>query len=217
MVEGRMNKIVIADDHPLLLQGLYDLLIGREELEIVGKAEDGAEALRLILDQHPQVAILDIEMPYLSGLAIAEECRKKYIETRFIILSYHKEPEVITQAKALNIAGYVLKEDTSAEIFNCLDEVIAGGLYFSPSILSDKPSTVEGHFEKLRALTPSERKILKLIAERTSSQEIAERLHISERTVEKHRSNIIGKLELSGQPNELLLWSLEHKELIISL
>lgn len=211
-------RVLIADDHPLLLQGLHDLLsLKKKDCQVVGVAGNGYEALQMIQDLSPDIAVLDIEMPYMSGLSVAEECGRKQIKTRFIILSYHKEPEFVNQARGLNIAGYLLKEDTSTEIFRCLDAVLAGGTYFSPSILASAVTFVDKSLVKLEFLSPSEKKILKLIAERLTSQDIADKLHISERTVEKHRSNIINKLGLSGQSNGLLLWAQEHKTMLQSL
>ncbi|UXX79201.1 response regulator transcription factor [Reichenbachiella carrageenanivorans] len=217
MPESKVVRIVIADDHPLLLQGLKDLLLQRGGIEILGAVSDGAAALKLILDNPPDIALLDIEMPYLSGLSIADECRKKQLETKFILLSYHKEPAFIAQAKSLNIAGYLLKEDTSTEIFKCIDEVMKGNSYYSLSILSTTHTTDSKKTVNLDLLSSSEKKILKLVASQCSSQMIAERLHISARTVEKHRSNIINKLNLAGQSNSLSLWAVEQKAVIMAL
>ncbi|MBU2912780.1 MULTISPECIES: response regulator [Reichenbachiella] len=217
MLDSKVVRIVIADDHPLLLQGLKELLHQKGNVELLGAASDGATALKLILDSQPDIALLDIEMPYLSGLSIADECRKKQLDTKFILLSYHKEPDLIAQAKSLNIAGYILKEDTSTEIFKCIDEVMQGNSYYSPSILSTATTTDTKKTVNLDLLSSSEKKILKLVASQCSSQMIAERLHISERTVEKHRSNIISKLNLAGQSNSLSLWAVEQKRLIMAL
>lgn len=217
MLDSKVVRIVIADDHPLLLQGLKDLLLQKGGIEVVGAVSDGAAALKLILDHTPDIALLDIEMPYLSGLSIADECRKKQLNTKFILLSYHKEPEFIAQAKGLNIAGYVLKEDTSTEIFKCIEEVLEGRFYYSPSILARSTTGARQQVVDLGLLSSSEKKILKLIASQISSQLIAEKLHISERTVEKHRSNIINKLKLSRQPNSLSLWAVEQKAIILAL
>jgi two-component system, NarL family, nitrate/nitrite response regulator NarL len=209
-------RAVVADDHPLLLQGLEDTL-KKGGVNVVGAASDGSTALKLITDCQPDVAVLDIEMPYLTGFAVAEECRKKGLLTKVIILSYHKEAEFIAQAKSLHIAGYLLKEDTNLEIFKCIEKVMQGEFYYSPSILHKDLNTANTSLEKLHLLSPSERKILKLIASQLSSQTIADKLHVSERTIEKHRSNIIGKLALSGHANSLSLWAVQQKAVIMSL
>ncbi|WP_416866759.1 MAG: response regulator [Imperialibacter sp.] len=216
MIDLTNLSAVVADDHPLLLQGLKATLINGG-VNVVGAASDGSEALKLIEDHRPEVAVLDIEMPYLTGFAVADECRKKGLPTKFVILSYHKEAEFIAQAKSLHIAGYLLKEDTNSEIFKCLEKVALGEFYYSPSILNKDLSMVSENLKRLELLSPSERKILKLIASQLSSQAIADKLHVSERTVEKHRSNIIGKLALSGHAHSLSIWAIEQKAVIISL
>lgn len=207
-------KVVIADDHAFLLKGLSEHLQSRDH-KVVGEATNGQDALDLIIQLNPDVAILDIEMPSLSGFSIADYCKKHNLLTKIIILSFHKEPEFVHQAKHLGISGYLLKEDTSDEIFECIDAVHNGQSYFSKN-LEMKPdgANMTG---QLNQLTPSELKILRLIAQAKSTTEIAEMLFISERTVEKHRSNIVNKLGLSGQPNSLTNWAIERKSLIMSI
>ena len=209
-------KVVIADDHPMMLQGLKTTL-EQGEIDILGVAMEGTTALKLILEKEPDLAILDIDMPYLTGLAIAEECKKRMLRTKFIILSFHKEAEFVAQAKNLNISGYLLKEDTGMAIFDCIREVMSGKLYFSQSIINKELKFANENLQRLACLSPSEKKILKLIASQNSSQKIADKLHVSSRTVEKHRSNIISKLAISGQANSLSIWAIEQKLLIISL
>lgn len=208
-------RIVLADDHAFLLQGLADHLTSKG-LDVIGLAADGTQALQLIMDERPDVAILDIEMPYLSGLSIAEVCKKKNLPTKIVVLSFHKEQEFITQAKELGISGYVLKEDATTEIEACIRAVSSGDSYFSRALKTPEISQNDS-LSQIPQLTPSEKKILKLIADRNSSTEIAELLYISERTVEKHRSNIVAKLNLPGQSNSLTNWATEYKSLIAQL
>lgn len=208
-------RIVLADDHAFLLQGLADHLASKE-FNVVGQALDGTQALQLIMDEAPDIAILDIEMPYLSGLSIAEICKQKKLETKIILLSFHKEQEFVNQAKELGISGYVLKEDAISEIVLCINELMLGNSYFSKALIT-KIDPEDDSLIGVSSLTPSEKKILKLIAEKNSTQEIADMLHISERTVEKHRSNIVGKLSLSGQSNSLTNWAIEYKSLLSQL
>ncbi|MEQ9231040.1 MAG: response regulator transcription factor [Cyclobacteriaceae bacterium] len=203
-------KIIIADDHEFLRKGLHDHLVS-QGLNVVGTAADGTQALQLIIDERPDVAILDIEMPYLSGLSIADICRQKGLLTKVVILTLHKEPDFISQAKRLGISGYVLKEDASAEILACLESLAKGETYFSEAISGQQDLGVD----LISNLTPSEKKILKLIAESKSNLEIAEMLFISDRTVEKHRSNVVAKLGLSGESNSLTKWAIENKSLIL--
>lgn len=213
---GEDIKVVIADDHPMLLSGLNQTLL-KSGIKVLGSAKDGAVALQMIVDFQPDLAILDIDMPYFSGFSIAEECKKRGFNTKVILLSYHKESEFIAQAKALHISGYLLKEDTSLEIMHCIHSVMNGESYFSKSIGSASLQFANDNMQKLANLSPSEKKILKLVALSLSSHEIADRLYVSERTIEKHRSNIIAKLGLAGQSHGLSIWAVEQKSIINSL
>lgn len=208
-----MLKLLIADDHPLLLEGLYNQLINVGYSNVF-KASNGKEAYDLIRQEQPNIAILDIEMPFIDGLSIAQQCKKEGMKTSFIILTYHREPEFIIKAKSLNISGYILKEDALHEIENCLQAVINGENYYSKVFQFSEVAKAENTIELVKNLSPSEIKILKLIAENKSTTDIANMLFISERTVEKHRSNIIAKLELKSKPNVLQEWLLENKSLL---
>jgi DNA-binding NarL/FixJ family response regulator len=197
-----MPKIVIADDHPLLLEGLYNQLLNLGYTKL-SKATNGTEALRLIQEQNVAIAILDIEMPYMDGLSVAKYCKTEGSTTKFIILSYHKEPEFIAKAKSLNISGYILKEDALSEIATCISAILSGQEYYSKVFEALGAGNAKTTLDLLENLSPSELKILKMIAQSNSSKEIAEQLFIAERTVEKHRSNIIIKLNLKGKTNRL--------------
>lgn len=204
------ESIIIADDHPLLLKGLSDFLV-EKGYNVVGRGTNGKEAYNLITEHEPDIAILDIQMPVLSGLEIAKECQQNNICTKIVLITFHKETELYLQAKELNIFGYILKEFALEEIENCMNSVFGGTPYFSPKIL-EMLSLSETHPKGMEALTPSEKKILKLIAKDKTNKEIASMLFISHRTVEKHRSNIINKLNLEQKTNSLLIWAKEHQE-----
>lgn len=208
-----MPKIVIADDHPFLLEGLYNRLYSLGYTDLF-KAMNGTEALKLIDEHQADLAILDIEMPYMDGLSVAKHFKDKNVATKFIILSYHKEPEFIARAKNLNISGYILKEDALSEIENCIKTVLSNNEYYSKVFDTLKESGKKSTLDLIDDLSPSELKILKLIAQKKSSKDISEMLFISERTVEKHRSNIISKLQLKGKTNGLLNWVVEYKKLL---
>ena len=204
------QSIIIADDHPLLLKGLSDFLI-EKGYNVVGSGVDGREAYNLIAKLEPDIAILDIQMPFMSGIEIARKCNTNHFKTKIVLITFHKEKDLYRQAKDLNIYGYILKEFALDEIENCIYTVTEGNSYFSPKIreLLDEPSAED---DALKQLTPSERKILKLIAKDKTNKEIAGMLFISHRTVEKHRSNIITKLELQHKTNSLLIWAKEHQD-----
>ena len=206
----KKQTIIIADDHPLLLKGLSDYL-SEKGYNLVGSGNDGREAYNLITKVEPEIAILDIQMPYMSGLEIAKKCKSNGIKTKIVLITLHKEKELYNKAQELNIFGYILKESALEEIENCIKSVWQGVPYFSQKITEMlKQNTAED--EALNNLTPSEKKILKLIAKNKTNKEIASLLFISYRTVEKHRSNIINKLNLEPKTNSLLSWAKENQE-----
>jgi DNA-binding NarL/FixJ family response regulator len=205
-----MNKdsIITADDHPLLLKGLNDFLL-EKKYNLIGSGNNGKEAYKLITKKKPDIAILDIQMPFMSGLEIAKSCKTNGLDTKIVLITLHKERELYQKAQDLNIFGYILKEFALEEIENCIDTVSQGNHYFSPKIV-EVLADESPRDRSLRQLTPSEKKILKLIAEDKTNREIASLLFISYRTVEKHRSNIITKLKLKPKTNSLLIWAKEN-------
>lgn len=204
------QSIIIADDHPLLLKGLSDFLI-EKGYNVVGSGVDGREAYNLIAKLEPEIAILDIQMPFMSGIEIARKCNTNQFKTKIVLITFHKEKDLYRQAKDLNIYGYILKEFALDEIENCIYTVTEGRSYFSPKIKELLEETQDGD-DMLKNLTPSEKKILKLIAKDKTNKEIASLLFISYRTVEKHRSNIINKLELEHKTNSLLIWAKANQD-----
>ncbi|MEL6811536.1 MAG: response regulator transcription factor [Bacteroidota bacterium] len=216
MTEKKEISIVIADDHPMLLKGLHEELIA-SGYNVVGEAANGMKALELVLVHKPMVALLDIDMPLLTGFELIKTAKEKGSDTKFIVLSFHREAEYVAQAKAFQISGYLLKEDSFFEIERCIESVLRGEEYFSRSFDNFSLKNASEELQKLKHLTPSETTILKLIAQQTSTGQIAETLCVSKRTVEKHRSNIIGKLDLDGGTNALTNWALVHKNIILEL
>lgn len=201
--------IIIADDHPLLLKGLSDFLM-EKGYNVVGSGNDGREAYNLIVQEQPDIAILDIQMPFMSGIEIAQKCRTNNIPTKIVLITLHKEKELYQKAKDLNIFGYILKEFALEEIETCIQTVKTGKPFFSEK-LKELIGVVFYEDSELNKLTPSEKKILKLIAQDKTNKEIASQLFISYRTVEKHRSNIITKLCLEPKTNSLLIWAKENQ------
>jgi DNA-binding NarL/FixJ family response regulator len=208
------TSIVIADDHPLMLRGLTDFLTSKG-YNIIGSAEDGKAAYNLIVKLKPEIAILDIRMPYKTGLEIAEACKNNNIPTKVILITFDKEEELYDQAKKFNVFGYILKEFAIEEIEHCIHNVINGKPYFSEEIASYlNARSLNNKPETLTRLTKSELKIVKLISETNTSQEIADELSISVRTVDKHRSNIVHKLNLDNKPTSLSIWATLNKEFL---
>lgn len=201
------TSIVIADDHPLMLRGLTDFLTSKN-YNIKGSATDGNAAYNLIVKHKPDIAILDIRMPHKTGLEIAEACKKNNLKTKIILITFDKEEELFNKAKDLGIYGYILKEFAVEEIENCINHALQNKPYFSEELtrhltanpISNKP-------ECLNLLTKSELKILFLISENRTSQDIADELSISIKTVHKHRCNIVAKLKLDNKPTSLSIWA----------
>ncbi|MEZ5046779.1 MAG: response regulator transcription factor [Chitinophagaceae bacterium] len=214
-----MNKnvsILIADDHPLLLNGLEQEL-SEFGYNIIEKVDNGAIALERIVSQQPDIAILDLEMPLLWGFDIIQKARAEGVKTKFIALTYHKERSFILQASKLNIDGYLLKDEPFSEIHAAIRALLKGEQYFSETFKSIYKNNVSPEIKKVNLLTPSERTIIRMIAQGKSSQDIAEDLTVSVRTVQKHRSNIIYKLDLKSSVDPLADWVNEYREFILSL
>lgn len=205
-------SIIIADDHPLVLKGLTDF-IKEKNYNLVGSAVDGKEAFELIQSRKPDLAILDIQMPYLTGLDIAKKCKDLQLPTKIILITFEKDETIYNLAKTLEIYGYMLKEFALVEIEKCIASVLAGKSYFSPELI-EFLKIVEPPPE-WEMMTPTEKRILKYIAENNTGVEIGDIMFISPRTVEKHKSNIIKKLNLDHKQNSLLIWVKENQDSFI--
>ncbi|WP_298532604.1 response regulator transcription factor [uncultured Algibacter sp.] len=205
------TSIVIADDHPLMLRGLTDFLKSKG-FNILGSASDGNSAYNLIIKLKPEIAILDIRMPHKTGLEIAEACKNNSLNTKIILITFDKEEELYDKAKAFHVYGYILKEFAIEEIETCIESVVNGTPYFSKEIASYlNASDLSKKPETLNLLTKSELRIAKLISLNKTSQEIANELSISVRTVDKHRSNMVHKLNLDNKPTSLSIWANTNK------
>jgi two-component system nitrate/nitrite response regulator NarL len=205
--------LFVADDHPLLLKGLVDQL-KEYNYNIVATAENGALALDKIMELQPTIAILDEEMPLLTGFEVIKKCKEKGVDTKFIILTSHKEKAFIYKAKKLNISGYIIKDEPFIEVHNAIQSVSRGTPYFSAVFNSVFEDEVAPKLIQMKVLTPSERTIVRLIGQDKSSKEIADLLSVSTRTIEKHRANIIAKLGLTKEKNSLAIWAKENIDFV---
>lgn len=205
-------SIIIADDHPLILKGLNDFL-KEKGYNIIGSAENGRDAYNLIETHLPEIAILDIRMPHLTGLEIAKKCSENNHPTKIVLITFEKDEETYYEAKALNIFGYVLKEFALVEIEQCITSVLKNTPYFSPELISHLE--IKEVPKELEELTPTETEVLKLIAQNKTGVEIADLLNVSSRTVEKHKSNMIRKIKLPHKQNSLLIWAKENEDFIL--
>lgn len=197
--------IVLADDHHIVREGLKTILNAQPDFQIVGEADDGLQVGPLVERLKPSVLVLDLMMPGLNGLEISRQVRRNTPQTQIVILSMHANEAYVAEALAAGAAAYLLKRATSDELINAIHEAVAGRRYLS-SPLSDR--LIDAYIRKLEAeeeddpyatLTPREREVLHLAAEGSTNNEIAERLSLSVRTVEKHRSNLMHKLGLKTQ------------------
>ncbi|MBU3820867.1 response regulator transcription factor [Flavobacteriaceae bacterium XHP0103] len=206
-------SIVIADDHLLMLKGLAHFLASKK-YNVVGSAKDGNTAYNLIVKHKPDIAIVDIKMSEKNGLEIADACHKNNIATKVILTTFDKDESLFLNAKNYNIYGYILKEFAVEEIEICIENALKNKPYFSKEITSHNSSEQNGKLKPLKSLTKTELKIVKIIAENKTSKEIADDLSISIKTVHKHRSNIISKLNLDNKPASLPIWANLNKDFL---
>jgi len=194
-------KILVADDHPLILKGTKEFL-NEKGYDDVLTSEDGQHAYNTVLKEKPDVLILDYNMPKLNGLELAKLCRKEKIDVKIILLTLQKN-ELILKEVGKIIEGYLLKEDALDKLKECLERIVEGNKTYLSSNLKNSMLSAISSDDFMNKLTSAEIKILRQIARNKSSQEIADALFVSVRTIEKHRSNIIQKLELPKKRESL--------------
>ena len=210
-------RVLIVDDHPLFRQGLRQVIVSDSRFEWAGEAENADAALKLTQEAKPDVIVLDVNLPRVSGLELAEVLRAKKCKATLVILTMLKDEQVFNRAMNLGVKGFVLKENAADEIVKCIVSVADGEPYVSPSLTSfllrrrDRAEALAAHTPTLSDLTTAERRVLKAIAQKKTTKEIASELFISPRTVESHRSNISTKLSLKGA-NSLLHFALENRD-----
>lgn len=214
-----MQKIIIADDHPIFRSGIKSIIESLPDMQIVAEAEDGMQAYQSILAYRPDIAILDLEMPLLTGLDVCKKVLAEKNSTKFIILTMHKEKHYFTEAMQCGVSGYLLKDNATLDLVNCIEAIANGKKYASTDIEfflteheSKQHSTEWSKIESL--LTPTEKVILKLIAEGKTSAEIANMLFVSPNTIDNHRSNLNKKIKLDGEKNALLKFAMKMKDFL---
>jgi DNA-binding NarL/FixJ family response regulator len=209
-------RIFIADDHPIFREGLKKIIERDAQLQVVGEAEDGEIAIARLAELRPDVAVLDMDMPGKDGFAVARAAQEKGLAVKLIFLTMHNNEAIFNSALDLGAAGYVLKDGAIPEIINAIRTVAVGRNYISPVLSTfllnraSRGTEFTKHTPTINDLTPTERRVLRLIAEEKTSKEIAAALFISVRTVEHHRSHICEKLGLRGF-NALVKFAITHK------
>jgi DNA-binding NarL/FixJ family response regulator len=195
-----LTTIVLADDHILVRQGIRKLLETRDDFRIVGEASDGEEAVKLVSEKKPDVALMDLWMPRLSGIDATRRIGKRGLATKVLVLSMHESRAYVEEVLRAGAAGYIVKNAAADDLIEAIDTIRDGVSYLSPAITqqvveaiaSPAPSSPSG----LAVLTDREREVLQLIAEGLSSKEIAAMLGVSLKTIDSHRSNLMEKLDI---------------------
>lgn len=194
-----MYKIILAEDHVLVREGIKKIIEALPGFEVVGEVGDGPDLLRLLKELPVDMVILDITMPSLPGIEVAREIKQSYPDVKVLILTMHKKKEYLHNAMAAGVDGYLLKEDAPKELLNAIEKIRQGMLYVSPLLASDLAnlyvqSQRQEEAEPAEPLTRREIEIIKLIAEGKSSKEMAEIMFLSFRTIQNHRAKIMKKL-----------------------
>ena|SRR5689334_12508212 len=209
-------RILIADDHPIVRQGLRVAIDADPRFTVVAEASNGRAALDQIQRLKPQIAVLDIDMPELDGFAVVRELRQRQLAVEVIFLTVHRDERFFTEALQLGTKGYVLKDSAVTDIVSSIIAVAAGEHFASPAltsylIKSRRSNAAAGVAPAgVEELTATERRVLALIADYKTSREIGDLLHISHRTVQTHRANICTKLDLHGS-HALMKFALDHR------
>ena len=197
-------RVLLADDHPLFREGVRMILSEDPEVEVVGQAGCGADAIRMALELRPDILLCDVSMPDIEGPEVVEACMKSGLECSYILLTMHRYPELLRRAVALGVKGYVVKDGGADEVVAAVRTVAKGEEYFSPSVAgflekqAQTRSDVQDGESGIGSLTSAQRKVLRLVATDRTSKEIADELGLSVRTIENHRANICRKLGLHG-------------------
>ncbi len=208
-----MSSVLVADDHGIVREGLRRLLDSEEGMTVCAEASDGREVLELVEHHHPDVVVLDINMPRLGGLETLERLRSKHPEIKVLLLSVHGDAPFVRSAVALGVDAYVLKNGRAQEVVAAIRAVLKGGSYFSPpvarEIVEQARQPKRGGTEPFSILSAREREVLHLIADGLSAKQIAQQLEISAKTVEAHRTSLMRKLR-ARKATELVRYALRH-------
>jgi DNA-binding NarL/FixJ family response regulator len=195
-----MTTIVVADDHKIVREGLVKLLEGRTDFSVIGEAADGEEAVKMVLEKKPDIVIMDIWMPRLSGIDATRRIAKRGSQTKVLVLSMHESRTYVEEVLRAGASGYIVKNSASSDLLQAIDAVQGGASYLSPAITQQVVDAIarpgDSSPSGVAMLTDREREVLQLIAEGLSSKEIAGMLGVSLKTIDSHRSNLMQKLDI---------------------
>ncbi len=212
-VEQPTVTVLIADDHPLMRQGIRLSLAGQASVTVVGEAADGDEVLTAVASLLPDIVILDLDMPKRDGLSVVRKLNRQKSKVGVIILTLHTGADLIAEAMELGVRGYIIKTSATVEIVEAVSRVAGGGSYLSAAAVDAMATwkAAKCKPDELGRLSPIELRLVRNIAEGRTSREIAASLELSGRTIENYRTAICNKLDLSG-PNALLRYALERRD-----
>ncbi len=208
-------RVVLADDHRMLREGIRALLERQDDIEVVGEAADGREAVRLVSQLRPDVVVMDVSMPLLNGIEATRQIRRDCPTARVLTLTVHESQDYVAQLLAAGASGYIIKRAGGDELVSAVRAVHRGEAFLHPSIAK---VVIQDYVQRLQAgqglsaqdvLTDREREVLQLIAEGYTNREIADLLHLSIKTVQNHRSNIMRKLDLHDR-GELIKYAIQQ-------
>jgi two-component system response regulator NreC len=207
------TRILVADDHGVLRAGLRALLNAEPDFEVVGEAADGQAAVRLAEELHPDVALLDLSMPGMDGIQVTRQLKQTLPDTRTLILTFHEDESLPREAIKAGASGYIVKRAAESELISAIHAVCSGSLYVHPTVtralLKEVSPALVSDETPSEPLSPREMEVLRLIAQGHTNRQVAEALHLSVRTIESHRANLMSKLGLSSRA-ELVRYALEH-------
>lgn len=210
-----MIRVIVADDHNLVREGICKLIDGVDDIEVVGEASTGREAVELVEELEPEVVIMDIGMPRLDGGQATQQILSLDLPTQVVILSMHSDPVLAQQLLRQGAKGYLLKDSLAEELPMAIRAAFQGKMYLSPAISGSvltnlmDPQAEDAPEDPAEALTPREREVLQLVAEGYTNKAIGEELTISVKTVEKHRANVMSKLDAGDLPT-LIRKAMKH-------
>ncbi|MBV36490.1 response regulator [Kangiella spongicola] len=211
-----MIRVLLADDHTILRQGLVSILAKDDECMVVGEASNGLEAVEKVLELEPQIAVIDISMPELNGMEVVKRINKKLPECKILVLTMHEEEEYVIHMVRAGASGYLLKDSASEELIKAVKTLANGKSYFSQyaaQVLANQYTQPEKWSDPYKNLTKREREVFHLVVDGKTTKDIAKALDISVKTAENHRGKVMDKLNVANSA-ELVKYAAQHKLLI---